>query len=677
MIFADTFLLSEMRVASISRSCMLHRPVDIMPEKSEIIHELGEEELLLPALVSTALRANDRSKYYFTLLQAARNHADNPGQSHSNLRGERESVGITNPDLDTVVSITTRTGQDGYAIPFADLIFREILTSIREMIVPLDSQHFPEVNTFEDRFTLLQASLPSSGERPVPGDLINAITLGERDRGADSLHLLVMDLHKAINALQARLSNEDIDGALGYLLTDTDRDMVRAFMAGVNRTAPLKFGHPGLGTIATRSGDRLVIQNDIGLTDAHVLVVTVKDRTITITYTDIHIQRLHFFQGLFPPFPVRWSDTVSRTPGKKFEMPVYHLLVGTYTAHDDRDARDFLTHAGSKIVFLIDWNRARKKLRNFVPNADAIGILSRAADEETGHVAFIELGGEQLIFEALELASSIPLRYGEPLHEILGREQTLEYLQFVLRTASKGLLANTSRFLLQNEIRAELLRHFRTAHEGLMDICEDHASFSIEIASVVLESLWAVSERRDTRAASRNAARAKEWEHRADDLVNRIRNISQRIQNPRFFIDLITIADDIADYLEEAGFFITLIPDHGDEKDIFLELRNLAELVLKGCREYLKALIAAQEFHRTSQREDMKDLLTAVDEVFSIERLCDESLRRTERVIYEQCTGFREFRLFLEIAGTLEEASNTLLKVSFHVRDNMIESMNR
>ena len=91
----------------------------------------------------------------------------------------------------------------------------------------------------------------------------------------------------------------------------------------------------------------------------------------------------------------------------------------------------------------------------------------------------------------------------------------------------------------------------------------------------------------------------------------------------------------------------------------------------------LKILIAFQEFHRTSEREDLKDLLTAVDEVFSVERLSDESLRRTERVIFEQCADFKEFQLYLEIARTLEEATNTLLKVAFHVRDNMIESMNR
>ena len=648
-----------------------------MAEKRDILHELGEDELLLPTLVNAALKANDRIKYLFTLLQAAKNHADNPDQSHSNLRAERESVGIIDPDFDTVVGGATKAGGKGYAIPLTGQIFQDISTAIEEMISPLISQNPAEVNRFNDRFTRLRMSLPSSGEEPVSGELINDITLAEKGRGTDSLHLLVMDLHKAINLLQTQIANEDIDGALGYLLADSDREMVRAFMTGVTRTAPLKFGHPGLGTIATRAGDKLVIQNDIGLTDAHVLVVTVKDQTVTITYTDIHLPRLHFFQSLFHPFPVQWSDTISRTPGKKFEVPVYHLSVGTYIARDAKDARDFLTHAGSRIVFLIDWNRARKRLRNFVPNADAVEILTRAAEEETGHIAFLELGGERLIYEALELASSIPLRYGEPLHEILGREQTMEYLQFVLRTASKGLLANTSHFLLQNEIRAELLRYFRTAHEGMMDLCEEHASYSIEIASIVLESLWLASDHIDPLVISRNAARGKEWEHNADDLVNRMRNLSQRIQNPEFFITLIATADDVADYLEEAGFFITLIPVHSDSKDIFFELRNLAELVLKGCRGYLKILIAAQEFHSTSQREDLKDLLTAVDEVFSVERLCDESLRRTERVIFEQCTDFKEFQLYLEIARTLEEASNTLLKVAFHVRDYMIESMNR
>ncbi len=43
-----------------------------MTEKLKIVGALGEESLLLPALVNDALTANNRAKYYFSLLQTAR-----------------------------------------------------------------------------------------------------------------------------------------------------------------------------------------------------------------------------------------------------------------------------------------------------------------------------------------------------------------------------------------------------------------------------------------------------------------------------------------------------------------------------------------------------------------------------------------------------------------------------
>ena len=39
----------------------------------------------------------------------------------------------------------------------------------------------------------------------------------------------------------------------------------------------VKFDHPGLATTAMRSGPRLTIQNDIGETDAHVVVIAVEE----------------------------------------------------------------------------------------------------------------------------------------------------------------------------------------------------------------------------------------------------------------------------------------------------------------------------------------------------------------------------------------------------------------
>ncbi|MGO9990179.1 MAG: hypothetical protein ACLPSY_15500 [Steroidobacteraceae bacterium] len=125
---------------------------------------------------------------------------------------------------------------------------------------------------------------------------------------ADSLHTLVMDLHKQLNAMQADLAEERVDGAAAYNLADEDRPLVLAFMKGVNRTARLKFMHPGLSTTATRIGDQLVIQNDLGTTDAHVIVIHVKQLIATVTYTDVHRERLAFFQEMLKTQAITWDQ---------------------------------------------------------------------------------------------------------------------------------------------------------------------------------------------------------------------------------------------------------------------------------------------------------------------------------------------------------------------------------
>ena len=134
---------------------------------------------------------------------------------------------------------------------------------------------------------------------------------------ADSLHRLVMDLHKQLNAMQAGLAEETMDGAAAYNLAEADRPLVAAFMAGLNRTAKLKFAHPGLATTATRSGARLVIQNDIGTTDAHVIVIHVQDLTVSVTYTDVHPERLAFFQDMLKPRGVTWEYAADGRAGRR------------------------------------------------------------------------------------------------------------------------------------------------------------------------------------------------------------------------------------------------------------------------------------------------------------------------------------------------------------------------
>src|SRR5262249_9932603 len=162
-----------------------------------------------------------------------------------------------------------------------------------------------------------------------------------------------------------------------YGIDEADRPLIKAFMQGIGLTAKLKFDHPGLGATATRLGEKLMIQNDLGTTDAHVVVIHVEGMTATVICTDVHLQRLLFFQSLFEGFSVRWEDTRSRKDAA-MEGGVYHLGLGSYTARDQADMESYLSFLGSRLVFLIDWNRARKRLQNFMPKKASVELLKWA-----------------------------------------------------------------------------------------------------------------------------------------------------------------------------------------------------------------------------------------------------------------------------------------------------------
>lgn len=645
-----------------------------MLAKKTMIRELGEEELILPALVNTALAANDRIKYFFTLLQAAQARARNPQGDYRNLRIEREAAGIDDPQFDRVVGDSMPVGGGRYQIPLAAAIIAGIRTCLADMVSPIISRDDGTGEVFLNRLNLLLAELPGDQGDIIEDRVIQRITSADPKAG-DSIHQLVMDLHKALNALQGELSSENIAGAVTYLLEDDDRGLVSAFMGGVKRTESLKFDHPGLGTTATRTGSKLVIQNDIGLTDAHVLVVNIEAMTVSVIYTDIHMPRLQFFQSLFDGWDLQWEDTLSRKSQDQFEKTIYHLSVGRFSAESQDDLAGFLTHLGSRIVFLIDWNRARKRIRNFLPNKDAIAVLKWAADHDFGHMAFLILGGEKVIYEALAFAAKVPLRYGEPLHQILGEERTAEYFEYVLRTASTGLRAGHSRLLIEDEIKAELLRYFRTAHENLIGICEEHATLVIDVAGALRDSLRKIELGEDGDYTSRTAKRAKQWESEADSLVIKVRSLSRRIEAAGFYADLINTADDAIDYLEEACFYVTIMPSMTSSRKITGDVAGLAEFGVRSAQEYLKALMASEYIHQGYSRDEMQDFLRAVDRVIGLERECDEALRRSEKMILVESTDYKEMQVFLEVSRSIEESTNSLMKAVYVIRDNILEEI--
>lgn len=365
--------------------------------KTEMVGELGEEALLLPGLVNEALAANDRAKYLMSLLQAARGHADLPSAGVTDLKQERLACGLGDDDFDSVVERSRGVGRGVYHIPACAQIHSLLVENIRQMLAALrvrdtisPANDTPRETTYGQRLAKLLAVAPPQEEDRLTREYIDRITSGQRN-GHDSLHLLVMDLHKELNRLQQEIASDTVAGASVYAVQDADRPLIAAFMAGLNETKALKFDHPGLGTTATRSGSKLVIQNDIGTTDAHVLVVHVEPPKVTMTHTDVHLQRLLFFQSLFSRYPVQWDDTRSkRAVGLSDQL--YHLCLGTYVARDGRDLEDYLRFLGSRLVFLIDWNRARKRLRKFAPKRVCLEVLRWAAEQNCGHRGFLQLG---------------------------------------------------------------------------------------------------------------------------------------------------------------------------------------------------------------------------------------------------------------------------------------------
>ena len=432
-----------------------------MSTKQEIIGSLGEKQLLLPGLVQAGLAANDKVKYFFTLLQLAKEQCEQPAPNPPDLAREREASGVADAEFDGVIAASRGLPGGRCRIPGAAALLARVLACLKDMLAPVELAEELGLDSGADEYRKRLATVAklARGARKdlLPAALISALTSGERKRG-DTAHLLVMDLHKALNRLQGELSRESVDGARVYGLRAQEKELVRAFMRGLNSTQALKLDHPGLGTTATLSGRQLVLQNDIGMTDAHVLVVHVEGLAAAVTYSDVHLERLLFFQSLFEQFAVKWEETRSRRESGLNQGGIYHLCIGAFKARDREQLAQYLAFLGSRLVFLIDWNRARKRLRPFVRKRDGIAVLKWAAENGYGHMSFLKVGGDVLIYDAMQFAIKGAPRFGEDLRDMLGRERALAFLKFVVRTCAEGVLSTQGRAITGDGLPASATR---------------------------------------------------------------------------------------------------------------------------------------------------------------------------------------------------------------------------
>ena len=647
-----------------------------MTEKARIIDALGEPTLLLPALLGEALGASDRIKYNLSLLQAARTSALHPQQPAAPLVAERCAAGIDDERLDTLPARAERDHDGQIHIPDAGILCDHIVRDLDALLAPIRSAGAEAAVALSARAAALRSQPWCESCDTFDAGQFSRLTSADRDAG-DSVHLLVLDAHKELNRLQTRIASEDIDGAAAYDIRPADRALIAAFMRGVNASRPLKLDHPGLGTTATRSGGRLVLQNDIGTTDAHVLVVHVENRRVTLTYTDVHLQRLLFFQSLFAHWAVSWEDTRSRRD-RGMEDGLYHVSVGTFSANNDAGLGDYLSFLGSRLVFLIDWNRARKRLRLLLPKKETLDLLHWAADENVGHMAWLRSGGEQLVFDAVAFAARTPPTFGARLDDMLDPGKAVGFMQSVLRACTRGFLERRPDEVVRDEIRAELATCFRSARQQIIDIVAEHAAFSIEIATGIRDCLPDLTGPDAAARIAANAARARQWEQRADERLNQARELRQQQGEwDDFYHDLVARADDITDELEEAAFHLTLFPPEAPSAELLECFATLAGLAVSGAQEFLKAVETARGLRRGGPREDIQDFLAAIHQILVAERQSDDTHRRFKQCLVATPGEFRSHYPWAEFARNLETACDALLHAALQLRDHIMLTVTR
>lgn len=641
-------------------------------EKTDVVAVLGQSQLLRPAYLKAALAANDRLKFYLTALQTAYSHAAHPDVASLDLHREYAAAKVDAPWL---LALPASSHLKASVLLADDLpkLVDKLAVDLRLMGRPLEGDADGEHHALLARVEEWCGWLGHLEPGVLDADQLKRLTSGKRGED-DSFHILVMDLHKAINRLAADIADETIDGAHIWQLPQDDRSTVAAFMRGLNRTRPLKLSHPGLDTAATRDGARLLIQNDIGTNDAHVLVIQVEELRLSLTYSDLHRQRFAFFQELLSDIGAVWSGVGARTTEGLNAGDSYYVGTASFDHPDEAELKATLEALGSRIVFLIDWNRARKRLRLVVGKNDATAILAASARQDIGHMGWLEAGAERLLFEAMEAVGTDFFRIGDRLDTVLGNAQARAFMLEAMSLSSQAMQERQPLPRIADSVRLLLVRYLGRQRD-VFELLSEHAAFCHELAEGIRDALTHGVEH-DGKAADKLASRAKRWEHQADQLVTRSRERAEH--NPHWlpFTRLIEKADNIADALEEAIFVLSLIADghhkgwHGDVRDT---LNRLAERTYEAVRDHVKALSIAGILRDGGTAEDHEAFIAVSWRAVEAERQCDELLRDVRRALARQVDDPRTFHLTTDFACAIEAASDALLVASFGIRELAFE----
>lgn len=643
-----------------------------MIAKTRIVEHLGETALLWPSRLRAALAANDRAKLRMSALQAALGHALDPAAPPLDLGREARDVAVPVSAVRALVRDAAADGDDGLRAPGLAVWLDDLAADVAAMVETVAEVEADPSARWRDRWRGLRPILAAPQDL-LARDAIPAIAAAPK--GVDSVHRLVMDLHKALNRLAAAHADEIVEGAHCSGLGDDDRRAVAAFMRGLAATRALKFDHPGLDTTAARAGDRLLLQNDIGTTDAHVLCVAVTADEVTLTYTDVHKPRVAFFVSLFEARPkVDWSKGAAEKVEGLAEGEAFHLVTARLAPADAAERDAFLEAIGAALVFLIDWNKARRQLQRFVAKSDAIEILRRAARARKGHRAFLEFGGGALVDGAVQRTAGGHIPYGVRLDQALGRGEAIAFLDRVLAVAADARLAGRADRLVRDAVDAELAGRLERSGSTLLQKVVLQAGLARTIAAGLDEALRDRAPERTAEKAA--AAAAKRIEEKADRLALEIRSTVERRGLRDDVRPLADALEQAIDELEEAAFFVSVLPPARPGDDVDGHLARLCATAVRSAEAAARMADAASAIP-DGHRIDVDDALAALADLFALEHDADDEERAIIAAVL--VAGASPERIFavVECARRVERATDLFARAGHLLRGHVLGDLSQ
>jgi hypothetical protein len=640
--------------------------------KSEVIERLGQSDILLPARIAEGLAANDRVKARLSVFQEAARRARDPRAARFDMAEDCRAIGLDPVPMEALVDGASLLAGERVAAPGLGALGSAIWDDVATMAKAVKAGDAAEGEAALARLDAIRAV-----DWPEPSDTVELARIakltgisGGKDGGG--LHRLVMDLHKALNRIAAAHAEEVLAGAHVYGLLPEDRRAVEAFMRGIDATIALKFGHPGLGTTASRSGARLTIQNDIGETDAHVVVIAVEADAVAVTYTDVHRARARFFTGLFRDFDVAWSGLDRKSAEGLGDDGTFYLVTGRYPAGDAARRDAFLEAVGTSLVFLIDWNKARKALRGWIAKGEAVQVLDWAARNRFGHRGFLVLGGRELVASAVHNAAPTRVGFGDRLDRALGREAAVDFLKTVLRVSAEALLEGGSVRLARDRIEADLVRHLERVDARLLAIVVRQAGLAREIAAGIARL---VAEARAARPFDRAAlaGQARRIEEKADRIAIDARGEIARLEADSGIERLVDRVEDAIDELEQAAFVASLVP--GAIAPALLDpLAELCAAAVAGAEAAAAGAAAAADVP-DGQRGDSEDALAAVGRLIRAEHDADAAERAITAAVLCGDFDLKTALSVLELARAVERSTDRMAGFGHLLRAHVLADL--